>query len=104
MEETFPELRVTDEDKAGGVAKIDEDRMKSDEGKKKWRDFIQKYENKGMSLLIGLRGGGDDTDRVHVVSDYNFGTLIRTDASDEYTQFNTTFGECWLASVELGCF
>lgn len=27
------------------------------------------------------------------VSDYNFGTLIRTDASDEYTQFNTTFGE-----------
>lgn len=26
------------------------------------------------------------------VSDYNFGTLIRTDASDEYTQFNTTFG------------
>lgn len=58
MEETFPELRVTDEDKAGGVAKIDEDRMKSDEGKKKWRDFIQKYENKGMSLLIGLRGEG----------------------------------------------
>lgn len=28
------------------------------------------------------------------VSDYNFGTLIRTNASDEYTQFNTTFGEC----------
>lgn len=26
-----------------------------------------------------------------LVSDYNFGTLIRTDASDEYTQFNTTF-------------
>lgn len=47
MEETFPELRVTEEDKAGGVAKIDEERMKSDEGKKKWRDFIGKYENKG---------------------------------------------------------
>jgi len=27
------------------------------------------------------------------VTDYNFGTLIRTDASEEYTQFNTTFGE-----------
>ena len=26
------------------------------------------------------------------VADFNFGTLIRTDASDEYTQFNTTFG------------
>ncbi|PWN36019.1 DUF757-domain-containing protein [Meira miltonrushii] len=71
MEETFEELRQTESDKVGGVAKIDEERMKSDEGKKKWRDFIAKYENK--------------------VSDYNFGTLIRTDASDEYTQFNTTF-------------
>lgn len=38
---------MTESDKAGGVAKIDEDRMKSDEGKKKWREFIQKYENKG---------------------------------------------------------
>ncbi len=24
-------------------------------------------------------------------TDFNFGTLIRTDATDEYTQFNTTF-------------
>ena len=47
MEETFEELRQTDQDKSGGVAKIDEERMKSDEGKKKWRDFIAKYENKG---------------------------------------------------------
>lgn len=30
---------------------------------------------------------------VVAVSDYNFGTLIRTDVTDEYTQFNTTFGK-----------
>jgi hypothetical protein len=47
MEETFPDLRVTDEDKTGGVLKVDEDKMKSANGKKQWRDFIQRYENKG---------------------------------------------------------
>ncbi|UZJ51366.1 hypothetical protein CBS101457_000686 [Exobasidium rhododendri] len=71
MEDTFPDLKVTESDKAGGVLKVDEEKMKSDKGKKEWRDFIMKYE--------------------HKVSDYNFGTLIRTDATDEYTQFNTTF-------------
>ncbi|KAJ1033540.1 hypothetical protein NDA13_001529 [Ustilago tritici] len=66
---TFPEFAES----AGpqSVAKIDEEAMKSPAGKEKWRLFINKYENK--------------------VADYNFGTLIRTDASDEYTQFNTTF-------------
>ncbi|PWN90162.1 DUF757-domain-containing protein [Acaromyces ingoldii] len=71
LEETFPDLRATEQDKTGGVAKLDEDRMKSEKGKKEWRDFIAKYEGK--------------------VSDFNFGTLIRTDVADEYTQFNTTF-------------
>lgn len=52
--------------------------MKSPAGKEKWRLFINKYENK--------------------VADFNFGTLIRTDASDEYTQFNTTFGRYLTAS------
>ena len=47
MEETFPDLRVTDEDKSGGVSIVDEDKMKSAKGKQEWRDFIQKYEGKG---------------------------------------------------------
>lgn len=42
--ETFPELAAPD---AEGVAKIDEEQMKSEEGKKKWRDFIEKYQGKG---------------------------------------------------------
>lgn len=54
MESTFPELQATDQDKAGNVAKIDEDRMKSDEGKKKWRDFIAKYEGRGEDSAIPL--------------------------------------------------
>lgn len=49
MEETFPDLRASEEDKVGGVDKIDEERMKSEAGKKKWRDFIAKYEGKGAS-------------------------------------------------------
>ncbi|SNX82407.1 related to DUF757 domain protein [Melanopsichium pennsylvanicum] len=66
---TFPEFSESSDPKS--VLKIDEEAMKSPAGKEKWRGFINKYENK--------------------VADYNFGTLIRTDATDEYTQFNTTF-------------
>lgn len=47
MEEAFPDLRVTDEDKTGGVLHVDEEKMKSVKGKQEWRDFIQKYEGKG---------------------------------------------------------
>lgn len=47
MEESFPDLRVTESDKTGGVLKVDEEKMKSEKGKKAWRDFIQKYEGKG---------------------------------------------------------
>ncbi|SHO79863.1 Similar to S.cerevisiae protein YPL225W (Protein of unknown function) [Malassezia sympodialis ATCC 42132] len=67
FDETFPELSQNDE----AIRKIDEDAMKSAAGKEKWRNFINKYEKK--------------------VADFNFGTLIRTDASDEYTQSNTIF-------------
>lgn len=53
LEETFPDLRATEQDKTGGVAKLDEDRMKSEKGKKEWRDFIAKYEGKGeFSVLL----------------------------------------------------
>lgn len=67
---SFPEFAESGDPKS--VLKIDEEAMKSPAGKEKWRLFINKYENK--------------------VADFNFGTLIRTDAADEYTQFNTTFG------------
>ena len=67
FEQTSPELASSDD----AIRKIDEDAMKSPAGKEKWRNFIMKYEK--------------------TVADFNFGTLIRTDASDEYTQDNTIF-------------
>ncbi|EGO01256.1 hypothetical protein SERLA73DRAFT_179390 [Serpula lacrymans var. lacrymans S7.3] len=65
---TFPEFADPPHDK---LVRLDEDWLKSDDGKKKWRDFIQAYENK--------------------VKDYNFGSLIRTDARLEYGETNTIF-------------
>ena len=47
--------------------------FKSPEMKEKWRNFINKYE------------GGR-------VTDYNFGSLVRIDASKDYTEENTMFG------------
>ena len=46
--------------------------MKSADGKKRWREFIESYKDK--------------------VKDYNFGSLIRTDCRDEYAETNTIFG------------
>ncbi|KAF8801203.1 DUF757-domain-containing protein [Phlegmacium glaucopus] len=65
---TFPELAEPPHDK---LVKLDEDWMKSPEGKQRWRDFIESYKDK--------------------VKDYNFGSLIRTDARDEYGEKNTIF-------------
>ncbi|KAI9438071.1 polysaccharide biosynthesis-domain-containing protein [Lactarius indigo] len=50
---------------------LDEDWMKSKEGKEQWRAFINSYEKK--------------------ITDYNFGSLIRTDATKEYSETNTIF-------------
>lgn len=66
----FPELFTPPYD---GLVKLDEDWMKSNEGKNRWREFIESYKDK--------------------VKDYNFGSLIRTDAKDEYGEVNTIFGE-----------
>lgn len=54
---------------------IEEDKMKSPEGKKRWRAFMMAYEKK--------------------VDDYSFGTILRTDPKGEYTQDGTIFGECF---------
>ncbi|KAJ7241688.1 DUF757-domain-containing protein [Mycena haematopus] len=65
---TFPELVENDHAK---LVKLDEDGMKSPEGKERWRVFIESYKKK--------------------VKDYNFGSLIRTDARQEYGENNTIF-------------
>ncbi|KAF9262793.1 DUF757-domain-containing protein [Marasmius fiardii PR-910] len=65
---TFPELA---EEGHAKLIKLDEDWMKSPEGKEKWRTFISRYEKK--------------------VKDYNFGSLIRTNAEEEYGEKNTIF-------------
>ena len=65
----FPEL-VTEPYET--LIKLDEDWMKSADGKKRWREFIEQYKDK--------------------VKDYNFGSLIRTDCRDEYGERNTIFG------------
>ncbi|OCB89162.1 DUF757-domain-containing protein [Sanghuangporus baumii] len=64
----FPELA---KEPYEGLIKLDEDWMKSPDGKKRWREFIDSYKDK--------------------VKDYNFGSLIRTDCRDEYGETNTIF-------------
>jgi len=68
LKEVFPEMFV---EPYKGLVKLDENAMKSSEGKKKWRSFITPYEGK--------------------IKDFNFGSLIRTDAEDEYGQDNSIF-------------
>ena len=58
-------------------ATIDEDKMKSKEGKERWRNFMMAYEKK--------------------VDDYNFGTMLRADPKFEYGEKETIFGS-WLFS------
>ncbi|KAL2861812.1 putative polysaccharide biosynthesis protein [Aspergillus pseudodeflectus] len=53
------------------AATIDEDQMKSKEGKEKWRNWINQYEKK--------------------IDDYNFGTMLRANPKTEYEQDNTIF-------------
>jgi len=65
---TFPELSEPPHSK---LIKLDEDWMKSKDGKERWRNYIESYKEK--------------------VRDYNFGSLIRTDAEDEYGEMNTIF-------------
>jgi len=59
----FPEFDPT--------ATINEDEMKSKEGKERWRKFIAEYEKK--------------------VDDYNFGTMLRANPKFEYGEEETIF-------------
>lgn len=51
---------------------IDEDKMKSKEGKERWRNFMMTYEK--------------------TVEDYNFGTMLRLNPKFEYGEKETIFG------------
>ncbi|KAI0061073.1 DUF757-domain-containing protein [Artomyces pyxidatus] len=64
---SFPEFAAPHEK----LVKLDEEWLKSKEGKERWRQFISAYEKK--------------------IQEYNFGSLIRTDASKEYSETNTIF-------------
>ncbi|KAL9010659.1 MAG: hypothetical protein Q9173_004427 [Seirophora scorigena] len=50
---------------------IDEDKMKSKEGKERWREFMMAYEKK--------------------IDDYNFGTMLRANPTFEYGEKETIF-------------
>lgn len=63
--EDFPEFKDPK-----NVAVISEADMKSAEGKIRWREYCEKFNE---------------------IDDYNFGTLLRVDASKEYSQENTLF-------------
>ena len=51
---------------------VDEDKMKSKEGKEKWRNFMMTYEK--------------------AIEDYNFGAMLRSNPKFEYTEKETIFG------------
>jgi Polysaccharide biosynthesis len=53
---------------------LDEDKMKSKEGKQRWRDFMNVYEK------------GDKE-----IEDFNFGTMLRRNAKWEYGEKETMF-------------
>ena len=62
-------------------ATINEDDMKSKEGKEKWRNFINAYEKK--------------------IEDYNFGAMVRANPAFEYDEKGTIFGE-WRRNCSVG--
>ncbi|EXX61440.1 uncharacterized protein OCT59_026423 [Rhizophagus irregularis] len=64
FQNTFPNFSLIE---------IDEEEMKSTNGKEIWRNWIMKYEKR--------------------VSDYNFGTLLRKNVDGDYTEENTMFGK-----------
>ena len=66
FQEHFPEYKDL-----AKLAKFQEEELKTKEAKERWRKFIKLFEEK--------------------VDDFNFGTLLRTDASAEYGQFTTCF-------------
>ncbi|PVG01639.1 DUF757-domain-containing protein [Serendipita vermifera] len=67
LQREFPEFIANPEK----IKRLDEDWMKDSDGKERWRKFISEYEKR--------------------IDDYNFGSLIRTNCTDEYSQSNSIF-------------
>ncbi len=74
LEREFPEFDAAET--------INEDEMKSKEGKERWRKFMMKYEK--------------------TVDDFNFGTMLRANPKWEYGRDETIFGEL-LLSISSVC-
>ncbi|XP_059106467.1 protein PBDC1 isoform X2 [Peromyscus eremicus] len=70
--ENFEKLRVD---------VLDPEELKSESAKEKWRPFCLKFEG--------------------IVEDYNYGTLLRLDCSQGYTEENTIFARCCKLSPGL---
>ncbi|XP_020291545.1 protein PBDC1 [Pseudomyrmex gracilis] len=60
FKDSFPTMKVD---------KIDEDELKSPEGKAKWRPFCEQFRD--------------------IVEDYSFGTLLRADCTGDYSEENS---------------
>lgn len=58
--ETFPDMKVDT---------VDEDHLKSNESKNKWRPFAEQFKE--------------------IVEDYSFGTLLRANCNEDYTEENS---------------
>lgn len=109
---TFPEFNTEGHEK---LVRLDEDSLKSEEGKKKWRDFINQcvhivifflpngatYPYLGMTWT--LTGRFYDNRYETKVKDFNFGSLIRMDATKEYSETNTIFGRFQSISIACSC-
>lgn len=66
FETTFPEINLVH---------LDEEHFKTPAAKEKWRNFMNKYEKR--------------------VKEFNFGSLIRIDCREDYTEQNTMFGKLY---------
>lgn len=86
----FPEFSGTAHEK---LINLDEDWMKSAEGKQRWRVFIESCVLvrwcTSMCFLTSFVRYGRYAKKV---KDHNFGSLVRTDAKKEYAETNTIFG------------
>ncbi|KAK3182520.1 hypothetical protein K4F52_006160 [Lecanicillium sp. MT-2017a] len=71
MDDDIYEHLKTDFPEFDPAAVVDEDKMKSKEGKDRWRKFMMAYEKK--------------------VDDFNFGTMVRNSPKVEYEEDNTIF-------------
>lgn len=85
--EIFPEFA---EEGHAKLIKLDEDSQKSPDGKEKWRKFIAKYVLLPCALWIRWLSGPTRYEKI--IKDYNFGSLLRVNSKDEYSETNTIFG------------